>query len=215
MTSISNRAWTPYENELYLAHQLKLLRPPSEQEKSSAWSLSRLLYWQGQLAQEVRDFVNRNPELEGTEDLLVISSQLVDFDNFLNKRETLLSTGHLYDRDFMAVKVKGLKALRGVGPEGRRNTIMRALGNVVRDSRQVGFSGYLSRFYVLIKEPWQACNLAALLKAELNNTLKSLGLDDLEDPPRPHLQFGVGRTWEEAHLVTRGRIAQADVPIDF
>lgn len=215
MTSDYNPTWTAYENELYVAHQLKLLRPPPGPETDESASLPKALYWQSRLVQEARDILDHVREPDKLDALDLIASQLLDFHTHLSSRDILLCTSHLHHGVFMAVKVKGLKALRGVGPENRRTTIMRALSAVVRECKHVGFGGYLSRFYVLLNAPWKARILARLLVAELNDTLQRLGLDDLEDPPRPHLLFGVGRTWEEAHLVTRGRIIQADVPIDL
>jgi hypothetical protein len=140
--------------------------------------------------------------------LLDTFTRLADF-------RSLASYSEMHFGPVLAVKVKGLKALRGVGPEGRRLKVMRALGRCVRRVGQRGVAGRFGRFYVLLDAAWKGVVLAPALAKELDNTLDALGLADLREPPKPFLLTGIGRSWQEAHLITRGRIVQADVPIDL
>ena len=115
---------------------------------------------------------------------------------FPNRAKDCLSLAeHFHQGPFLAVKVKGLKALRG-GPAGCRGKIVAALGRSVLDQKLAGFAGYLGRFYVLLSCPHEGSTLAHGLDYILQHLLDGMGLGELEDPPKPHLIIGFGRTWE-------------------
>jgi len=211
----TDRTWTAYENHLAVEHQRKINRPPLPQQEPRQRPPDEVLYSHHLLIQDASRHLQTRSRYSPYLDLQNRLRLLIDGPTGLGAKDCLSLADHLHRGAFMAVKIKGLKALRGVGPAGCRGKILEFIGREVRSRKLVGFAGHPGRLYVLLPRPWDGELLAHGLADLLERLLDGMGLSDLKDPPKPRCLVGIGRTWEEAHLITRGRIRQTDVPIDL
>jgi hypothetical protein len=137
---------------------------------------------------------------------------MLDDSSGLNARNLLEASLRVHAGPVLAVKVKRLKDLR-VCREGLRGDIVRAIGDAISHRTSNGFAGYFGRMYVLVDGPEFARELTTVLRARLEVIRDSLREMDVPDEELPYLLTGIGRTSEEAWLVTRGRVAQEAVPL--
>ena len=144
-----------------------------------------------------------------------LARPLLDPGNYIHAEEFLDAAQAAHTGPVLALKVKGLKRVvidDGTGGSLRVQWFHRLTLRLARMTPHA-FRFHNSRMFVLLTAPDEAVSIVQQLSHFLAGLVEPyLGHPSLRQGP-PRLVHAVGRTWQEAMLVTKGALRQEQVPI--
>jgi hypothetical protein len=213
MSDSETRRWTQVDRSLYSDHIRKLNTPkPAQGPAHRDAPLGRTL----QDCRAILALLNRGGSELATllgERIVFLVDLQMDYLTGLHHPKHLDTADMFHEGPVLAIKIKNLKKIPNRQEPPDRDFIYRMLARTVMMQSHHGFAGYYSRIYVLLESVSQAHLLVSQLDSDLARLVAPLVIEGMPNEDIPYVIFGVGRTWQEAKLVTRGTLLQEQVPL--
>lgn len=216
MSDSETKRWTQVDRSLYCDHIEKLNTPrPAQGPAHSDVPLAETLESYRSVIQQIAMLNGRGGELAtllGRRLSNLVSLQ-TEFITGLHHPRHLDTADMVHDGPVLAIKIKNLKKMRGRQDPPKRDFIYRMLAQTVLIYSHQAFAGFYSRIYVLLESASQAHIIVRHLDSDLDRLVAPLILEGMPNEDLPYVIRGIGRTWQEAKLVTRGTLLQEQVPL--
>jgi hypothetical protein len=216
MSESETRRWTQVDRGLYADHIRKLNTPrPAQGPAYRDAPIGETLRDYRTVLQDVALLKQSEGELAALlwERLSTVVNLQMDYLTGLHHAKNLDTADMFHDGPVLAIKIKNLKKIPIREDPPDRDFIYRALARKVLMHSRQGFAGFYSRIYVLLESVSQAHVIVRHLDSDLNRLVEPLVLEGIPTEDIPYVLCGIGRTWQEAKLVTRGALSQEQVPL--
>lgn len=216
MSDSKTRRWTQVDRGLYADHIQKINMPrPAQGPNYSDVTLARTLREYRAVIQQIAMRNDKDSELATLlgKRLSNLVSLQTEHTTGLHHPRHLDTADMVHDGPVLAIKIKNLKKMRGRQKPPKRDFIYRMLARTVLMHSDQAFAGFYSRIYVLLESSSQAHTIVHHLDSDVDRLVAPLVIEGIPYEDIPYVIWGLGRTWEEAKLVTRGTLQQDQVPL--